>query len=99
MTAIPSFSTASNGLFRLRHLPSRWLKKAGAKYALICDVDTMKKYDQHVIITMYRHKQRHIPKDYILVRSKYEEPLRLTMQRWALCMDTNTTLLPYKLDI
>jgi hypothetical protein len=43
MTAIPSLITESIGLFRLRHLPSRWLKKAGAKYALICNIDTMEK--------------------------------------------------------
>ena len=35
-TTMPSFSTSRNGFRRLKHLPNRWLKNAGAKYALIC---------------------------------------------------------------
>jgi hypothetical protein len=41
-TTRPSFDTSRTGFRRLRHLPKRWLKNAGAKYAVICSKTTMK---------------------------------------------------------
>jgi hypothetical protein len=35
-TIRPSFDTSRRGFWRLIHLPKRWLKNAGAKYAVIC---------------------------------------------------------------
>lgn len=40
MTTMANFDTSRNGLRRFKHLPRRWLKNAGAKYALICQKKT-----------------------------------------------------------
>lgn len=43
-TTKASFITSTIGYFRLRHFPRRWLKKAGAKYRLICSISSCKIY-------------------------------------------------------